>query len=442
MPSSYNLTYTKTDTELLNTLQAPSKGYWIALSILVIGLLIGAYGWGTQIFYGMGMSGKNNPVGWALYITTFVFWVGIAHSGTLISAILFLFRVRWRAPVYRSAEAVTVFALCVAGLFPLIHLGRPWVFYWMLPVPQMGEMFPNFKSPLVWDLFAVFTYLTVSSTFFLLGMMPDVAILRDKFKGLRKKIYGILALGWRGTDQQWRHYTAAYVFLAALATPLVISVHSIVSWDFAMSVVPGWHDTIFAPYFVAGAIHSGLAMVLILLIPMRKWFNLQAYVTDHHLASLAKLMIFTAFVVGFAYAVEFFIAWYGGDIYKGDVFLWRAFGPYWWGFWGLFLFNFMMPMLFWWHNYRTNTFWLLFVSIGVSIGMWLERFVIIVTSLSHEYNPFGWGFHKLTMTEVYIIIGSFSLFFFLFMVFAKVLPVVSNWEVKETMEPPRKGKLT
>lgn len=439
MPSSYKLSYTRTDSDLLNTLKPPSKGYWITVSLLFVGVLIGAYGWGTQILYGMGMSGKNNPVGWALYITTFVFWVGIAHSGTLISAILFLFRVRWRAPVYRSAEAVTVFALTVAGLFPLIHLGRVWVFYWMLPVPQMGDMWPNFKSPLVWDLFAVFTYLTVSSTFFILGMMPDVAILRDKFSGWKKKIYGVLSLGWRGTDQQWRHYTSAYVFLAALATPLVISVHSIVSWDFAMSVVPGWHDTIFAPYFVAGAIHSGLAMVLILLIPMRKWLNLHAYLTDHHLASLAKMMIFTAFVVGFAYVVEFFIAWYGGDIYKQDVFLYRAFGTYWWGFWGLFFFNFMLPMLFWIHKYRTSTFWLLFVSIGVSIGMWLERFVIIITSLSHEYNPFSWGSHHLTMTEIYIIIGSFSLFFFLFMVFAKVLPVVSNWEVKETMEPPRKS---
>jgi Ni/Fe-hydrogenase subunit HybB-like protein len=439
MPSSYKLSYTQTDVDLMSTMRTPSAGYWIAVLLLGMGVTLGAYGWGTQIYFGMGMSGKNNPVGWALYITTFVFWVGIAHSGTLISAILFLFRVKWRAPVYRSAEAVTVFGLMVAGLFPLIHLGRPWVFYWMLPIPQMGDMFPNFRSPLVWDLFAVFTYLTVSSTFFILGMIPDVAIIRDKMQGWRKKIYGFLALGWRGTDVQWRHYTSAYVFLAALATPLVISVHSIVSWDFAMSVVPGWHATIFAPYFVAGAIHSGLAMVILLLLPMRKWFNLKQYITDHHIESLAKMLIFTALVVGFAYVIEIFIAWYSGHVYEREIFLWRATGPYWWGFWGLFIFNFTLPMLFWFKRYRTNTFTLVFITVGVSIGMWLERFVIIVTSLSHEYNPFSWGFHRLTHTEVFIIIGSFSLFFFLFLVFAKILPVVSNWEVKEQIEPPVKG---
>lgn len=426
--------YRKIDSDLLQTLQPPSKNYWRLLSLLGFLIFLAAFSWGVQIFYGMGMSGKNSPVGWALYITSFVFWVGIAHSGTLISAILFLFRVKWRAPIYRSAEAVTVFALMVAGMFLLIHLGRPWVFFWVFPVAQMGDMWPNFRSPILWDFFAVFTYLIVSSVFFYLGMIPDLAILRDRVHGWRKKIYRVLAIGWQGSNTQWRHYRAAYTFLAALATPLVISVHSIVSWDFAMSIVPGWHATIFAPYFVAGAIHSGLAMVIVLLIPMRKWFRIEHFIRIHHVEQMAKLMIITALLVGFAYIVEIFIAWYSGHAYERDVFAWRAFGTYWWAFWSLFVFNLLLPMLFWWKKIRTNTRWIFPVAIGVIIGMWLERFVIIVGSLSHDYNPFAWGLFHLTWVEVFIILGGFSLFIFLFLVFTKTLPVVSNWEVKEQMQ--------
>lgn len=435
----YKLSYSQTDLDLTQTLNKPKKWYYVAVILLGFGVLWGAVSWGGQILYGMGMSGKNNPVGWALYITTFVFWVGIAHSGTLISAVLFLFRVKWRASVYRSAEAVTVFGLATAGLFPLLHLGRVWVFYWTLPYPQMGGLFPNFRSPLIWDVFAISTYLTVSSIFFLTGMVPDVAIVRDKAKGWRKKLYGFLAQGWHGTDNQWRHYTAAYVFMAALATPLVISVHSIVSWDFAMSIVPGWHSTIFAPYFVAGAIHSGLAMVILILIPMRNAFSLRAYVTDHHLESLAKFLLFTSSVVGFAYLIEVFIAWYSNNPWEQAIFFYRAFGDYWFAFWALFVCNLLIPQLFWFKKFRRSIPMLMIVSIAVTIGMWFERFTIIITSLSHDYIPFTWGFHTLSWTEVGIVVGSFSWFFFLFLIFAKTLPIVSMWEVKEQLEPPGAG---
>jgi molybdopterin-containing oxidoreductase family membrane subunit len=303
----------------------------------------------------------------------------------------------------------------------------------------MGGLFPNFRSPLVWDVFAITTYLTVSSIFFLTGMVPDVAIVRDKAKGWRKKFYGFLAQGWQGTDNQWRHYTQAYVFLAALATPLVISVHSIVSWDFAMSIVPGWHSTIFAPYFVAGAIHSGLAMVILILIPMRNAFRLQKYITDHHLESLAKFLLFTASVVGFAYIIEVFIAWYSHNPWEQAIFSYRAFGDFKWAFWALFVCNLLIPQVFWVKRFRRSTVTLALVSVAVTVGMFFERFVIIVTSLAHEYIPFMWGLPDLTLTEIGIVVGSFSWFFFLFLIFAKTLPVVSMWEVKEQIEPPTAG---
>ncbi len=436
----YKLGYRQADLDLMQTLARPKSWYYLALILLGLGVTWGGVSWLNQILTGMGLSGKNHPVGWALYITTFVFWVGIAHSGTLISAILFLFRVKWRASVYRSAEAVTVFALATAGLFPLIHLGRVWVFYWTLPYPQMGGLFPNFRSPLIWDVFAISTYLTVSSIFFFTGMVPDIAIIRDRARGWRKKLYGFLAQGWQGTDLQWRHYAAAYMFLAVLATPLVISVHSIVSWDFAMSLVPGWHSTIFAPYFVAGAIHSGLAIVLLVLIPMRSAFRLHEYITDHHLENLAKFLIFTALMVGFAYLIELFIAWYSHNEWEQAIFSYRAFGDYWWAFWALFVCNLAIPQLFWKKRFRRSVPLLVFVAVAVAVGMWFERFVIIVTSLSHDYLPFAWGFHHLTWTEVGIVVGSFAWFFFLFFLFAKTLPAVSMWEVKEQLEPPMKGK--
>ncbi|MHB1170246.1 MAG: NrfD/PsrC family molybdoenzyme membrane anchor subunit, partial [Longimicrobiales bacterium] len=321
--------YGQVNTDLLKLLGKPGRAYFVLLAaaISLVGLL--GFAWAGQVILGIGMSGLTNPVGWGAYITTFVFWVGIAHSGTLISAVLYLFRARWRQSIYRAAEAMTVFAVMTAGLFPIIHLGRPWLFYYLLPYPNQRGIWPNFRSPLVWDVFAVGTYFTVSATFFLIGMIPDIAAARDATTvPWRKKLYTFLSFGWRGTSNEWKHFTRAYLYLAALATPLVLSVHSVVSWDFAMSIVPGWHTTIFAPYFVAGAIFSGLAMVLTLIIPIRKIFGLEAYFTPRHLDAMGKTILVTSMVVFYAYLSEYFIAWYSIEVPERGQFWWRAFGDY------------------------------------------------------------------------------------------------------------------
>jgi Ni/Fe-hydrogenase subunit HybB-like protein len=432
------LNYKQVDLDLVPTMRPARKPYYVTLACLLAVIAWGGYAWSWQLRHGLGVAGISWPVGWAVYITLFVFWVGIAHSGTLISAVLFLFRVRWRSSIYRSAEAVTVFAVLTAGLFPLIHLGRPWVAYWLMPYPQMGGLFPNFRSPLVWDVFAVSTYLTVSAIFFFTGMVPDLAIVRDRSRGWREKFYGFFAQGWQGTDRQWRHYTAAYVFLAGLATPLVISVHSIVSWDFAMSIVPGWHTTIFPPYFVAGAIHSGLAMVMTIVIPMRRLFRLNPYITGEHLANMAKLMILTGMLLGFSYATEFFIAWYSGNIYERSIFFYRAFGHYAWALWLLVAANVGSPLLFFIPRVRKSVPWLFTLSLFVNVGMFFERFVIIVTSLSRDYDPFSWHLYAPRWPEISILAGSFAWFFLLFLLFAKTFPVVSMWEVKELLPVPGK----
>lgn len=432
------LTYSQVNRDLLKTMSPPGRLYYTILIIDLLVLAWGIYAWGYQIRTGMGVAGLNNPVGWGVYIATFVFWIGIAHSGTLISAILFLFRVKWRNAVYRTAEAMTVFALVVAGLYPVIHIGRAWLFYWLLPYPQRGHLWINFRSPLIWDVFAVGTYLIVSATFFFTGLVPDVAVVRDQATGLRRKIYGFLAQGWEGTDQQWRHYSHAYLFLAALATPLVISVHSIVSWDFAVSIVPGWHSTIFAPYFVAGAIHSGLAMVLTILIPLRRIFRLETYITRDHLESIAKLLILTTLIMAYSYATEFFIAWYGGNRFEQGTFLYRAVGDYALAFWFMLVFNSIVPLLFAVRDIRRSTFWLFTISILINIGMWCERFVIIIASLAHDYLPFAWRTYRPTWVELSILAGDLALFFFLFLLFAKLLPVVSIVEVKELVPPPQR----
>lgn len=436
--SAPQLTYRRVDDELVKTMRPAGRAYYVVLAILALVVAWGGYAWSVQLRRGLGIAGISHPVGWGFYITLFVFWVGIAHSGTLISAILFLFRVRWRSSVYRSAEAVTVFALMTAGLFPLIHLGRPWVAYWLLPYSQMGGLFPNFRSPLVWDVFAVSTYMTVSILFFITGMVPDLAIVRDRSIGWREKLYGLLSQGWQGTDRQWRHYVAAYVFLAGLATPLVISVHSIVSWDFAMSIVPGWHSTIFPPYFVAGAIHSGLALVITILIPMRRLFNLRTYVTQEHLGDMARLMILTGMLLGYSYAVEFFMAWYSGNIYERAIFFYRAFGDYAWALWLLVACNVGSPLLFCLRKVRTRTVWLMTLCVLVNVGMFFERFVIIVTSLAREYDPFVWRLYAPRWPEISILAASLAWFFLLFLLFAKVFPVVSMWEIKEQLPAPRK----
>jgi len=395
-------------------------------------LVMGLFGlWAYQIVGGLGVAGISHPVGWGVYITNFVFWVGIAHSGTLISAVLFLFRARFRTSFNRSAEAMTVFALMVAGLFPLIHLGRVWVFYYLLPYPSQRLIWPNFRSPLVWDVFAVTTYMIVSLVFFYVGMIPDLAIARRRFSGIRKKLYGLLSLGWQGNQRQWRHYAQLYLFLAAFATPLVASVHSIVSWDFAVSIIPGWHTTIFAPYFVAGAIFSGTAMVLTLTIPMRRLLHLEPYISIDHIESIAKILLFTSLIITFTYIVEHGLAFYGHNLFERDQYLYRALGDYRLLYGIMLICNSLLPLTLFVRRLRRSIPWLFVLALLVNVGMWVERFVIIVASLAHDFDPYAWGTYQPTMVEIGITVGSFGLFFLLFLLFAKLLPVLSMTEIKE-----------
>ena len=428
------LTFAQVDQTVLNTLKPAGKSYWALIALLFCGVLLGASCWIYQIFVGVGVAGMNNPVAWGTYLINFVFWVGIAHSGTLISAILHLFRAGWRNPIARAAETMTVFAVCTAGLFPFVHLGRAWMVYYMLPFPNQRNLWPNFQSPLMFDVVAISTYLTVSSLFWYTGMLPDLAIVRDNASGFRKKIFTVLSMGWTGRFEQWRHYTRGYLFFAALATPLVISVHSVVSWDFALGVVPGWHTTIFVPYFVAGAIHSGLAMVLTLMIPMRWIFNTQQIITMHVLESVAKTIIFTGLIVGFAYATEFFIAWYSHNPLEQYIFKYRAIGDYAVGFWIMAICNTVVPLFLLVKKIRTSIVALFVISILINIGMWYERFVIIITSVARDFIPHAWGLFAPSLIEYGIMIGSFSLFFFLFCLFIKHMPSISMTEVKEMLE--------
>jgi Ni/Fe-hydrogenase subunit HybB-like protein len=425
------LSYSQIDQTVLDTLEPPGRTYWVVLAALFGGVLIGAACWVYQIFVGIGVAGQNIPVAWGTYLINFVFWVGIAHSGTLISAILHLFRAGWRNPIARAAETMTVFAVCIAGLFPFIHLGRVWVVYYMLPYPNQRNLWPNFQSPLVFDVVAISTYLMVSSLFWYTGMLPDLATIRDRAVGVRKKIFTVLSLGWTGDFEQWRHYGRAYLFFAALATPLVISVHSVVSWDFALGVVPGWHTTIFAPYFVAGAIHSGLAMVITLMIPLRKIFHYERIITLDVLENVAKTIIFTGLIVGFAYSTEFFIAAYSHNIVEQETFRWRAVGEYGFGFWIMMVCNALVPLLFFIKKIRRTIGWLFCISIFVNIGMWFERFVIIIGSVAHGFMPHAWGLYAPTLIEFGIMLGSFCLFFFLYLLFVKHMPSVSMTEIKE-----------
>jgi molybdopterin-containing oxidoreductase family membrane subunit len=405
---------------------------WFAAVALCAGLaLLLHLLWGGLVMKGIGLTGKNNPVGWAMLITNFVFWVGIAHSGTLISAVLFLFRARFRTSFNRSAEAMTVIALMVAGLFPLIHLGRVWVFYFLLPYPSERLIWPNFRSPLPWDVFAITTYLIVSLVFFFVGMIPDLAIARRHLPGLRGRIYGYLSLGWQGTGEQWRHYTRLYLVLAAFATPLVASVHSIVSWDFAVSIVPGWHTTIFAPYFVAGAILSGTAMVMTLGIPMRRWLRLEHHMPVEHFEGIAKILLFTSLIVTYTYVVEHGLAFYGDNLYERDQYVYRALGAYRPLFAIMLLCNSVLPLTLFWRRMRRSLPWLFALGILVNVGMWIERFVIITASLSHDYDPYAWGSYNFSPTELGITVGSFGLFFLLFLLFSRGLPVIAMTETKQ-----------
>ena len=432
------MSYTKIDADILRTLQPPRLAYYGALGLIGIGFCFGAYAFAQQWQTGLGVAGYEHPILWGIYITNFVFWVGIAHSGTLISAVLFLFRARWRTAVARAAEAMTVFAVSTAGLFPIIHIGRPWFFYWLIPYPNERQLWVNFRSPLVWDVFAITTYLTVSAMFLFLGLIPDIAAARDRCTDWRKPIYRALALGWDGSSKRWRHYNSLYAFFAALATPLVVSVHSVVSWDFAMAILTGWHTTIFAPYFVAGAIFSGLAMVITLLIPLRKLLKLEEYITIHHFENLAKMIILTSLIVGYAYLTEFFIAWYSGSVFEQGTFYDRIFGQYRFFAWGMLFCNTIVPLFLFSKKIRTNLLSLFVISIFVNIGMWLERFVIIVSSLSHDFDPANWpvGLYQPTWVEGAITLGSFCMFFMMFLLFIKNFPAISITEMKEASDTP------
>ncbi|MEN3027014.1 MAG: NrfD/PsrC family molybdoenzyme membrane anchor subunit [Chlorobiota bacterium] len=409
----------------------PTWKYWLTLSVTGLAAAWGIFCIGYTIATGIGVWGLNNPVAWGWDITNFVWWIGIGHAGTLISAILHLFRQRWRTAINRSAEAMTIFAVICAGLFPLIHLGRPWFAYWLLPYPNQMYMWVNFRSPLVWDVFAVSTYLTVSILFWYLGLLPDLATVRNFVqRRLPKAIYSFFSLGWVGAARHWQHYEIAYLILAAISTPLVLSVHSVVSFDFAVSILPGWHTTIFPPYFVAGAIFSGFAMVLTLVLIARWVLNLQDFITLKHIDNMNRILLATGMMVGYAYAMEFFVAMYSGNEYERYVFFNRAFGPYGWAYWTMVFCNVAVPQLFWSRRLRRNVVVTFIASILVNIGMWFERFVIIVSSLHHDFLPASWGYYAPTWVEVSIYVGTLGIFFTLFLLFAKYVPIIAISEVK------------
>jgi Ni/Fe-hydrogenase subunit HybB-like protein len=431
-------TWADVNRDVIRTVGMPGNSYFAWMSLVAAILGCGVLAWAFQIWTGMGAAGKRTPQMWAMYITTFVFWIGIGHAGTLISAVLYLFRAKWRTSIYRGAEAMTVFAVMTAGLFPLIHAGRMWFAYWLMPYPNQRYLWPNFKSPLVWDVFAISTYLTISVVFFLVGLVPDIAALRDGSTGFKKKVYTVMALGWEGSDSQWRHYRRAYGLFAALATPLVLSVHSVVSFDFAMALVPGWHSTLFAPFFVDGAIFSGFAMVLVLILPMRYLFNWYEYITDKHLDAMAKLILVTSLVLTYFYLCEVFTTWYSGEHFERASLFDRATKQYAWAFWLQYFCNSLAPLVFFWKKPRIHVVTLYVVSILVLIGMWFERFNIIVLGLGFDFYPYTWGTYIPTVTDTTIIVGSFAWFFLLFLGFIRVMPSLSIVEVKETLAHPFK----
>ena len=421
--------------------QFPSRTWWIIFSLTLSFLSIGVFCIGMTLYKGLGLWGVNQPVSWGFDIVNFVFWVGIGHAGTLISAILFLLRQRWRTGIARFAEAMTIFAVMCAGLFPLLHTGRQWLPMYLSPYPNQHGLWVNFTSPLLWDVFAVSTYFTVSLVFWYVGLIPDLATLRDRTTSkIKKIIYSVFSLGWRHSNRHWQHYERAYLILAGFATPLVLSVHTIVSFDFAVSVIPGWHTTIFPPYFVAGAVFSGFAMVQNVLIFVRQAFNLKHIITLDHLEKMNKVMIVTGSMVGYAYAMEMFIAWYSGNQFERFAFLNRALGPYAWAYWTMVSCNVIFPQLFWIKKIRRSIPAMFIIGILVNIGMWFERFVIIVTSLSRDFLPSSWGHYTPTFFDAGILLGSFGLFFTLILIFVRVLPVVSISEVKAVIEGGQPSK--
>ncbi len=417
------------------TERAPDKSWFIAflLSVTVLGFGIFCILW--TIWHGIGTWNLNRTIGWGWDITNFVWWIGIGHAGTLISAILLLFRQKWRTGVNRAAEAMTIFAVMCAGLFPLIHMGRIWMAMFIFPYPNTrGPLWPNFNSPLLWDVFAISTYFTVSLLFWYTGLVPDFATVRDRAKGIRRKVYNFLSFGWTGSAKHWQRWEALSLVLAGIATPLVLSVHTIVSFDFATSVIPGWHTTIFPPYFVAGAIFSGFAMVQTLMIITRKILNLQEYITIEHIESMNKVIVATGMIVGVAYLTELFISWYSGYIYEQFAFFNRALGPYYWSYFGMMFCNVVSPLFFFSKKLRRNIKFTFFMSILINIGMWFERFVIIATTLARDYLPSSWSFYVPTWVEIGIYVGTFGLFFTLYLLFVRVAPVVAIAEVKSILK--------
>jgi molybdopterin-containing oxidoreductase family membrane subunit len=422
-------------------LARPLKRGWLAgfgFAFLLLMLLNFAIGW--LLLRGVGVWGVNVPVAWGFAIVNFVWWIGIGHAGTFISAILLLLHQDWRTSINRFAEAMTLFAVACAGLFPLLHLGRPWVFYWLLPYPDTMDLWPQWRSPLVWDVFAVSTYLTVSLIFWYVGLIPDLATMRDRAQRRPVQfIYGIIALGWRGSARHWKRFQMAYLLLAGLATPLVLSVHSVVSLDFAVAIVPGWHSTIFPPYFVAGAIFSGFAMVLTLVIPVRKAYGLQDFITFRHLENCAKIMLATGLMVAHGYSIEAFMSWYSDDKFDIYMTLNRMFGPYWPAWWLLILCNVVVPQALWFKRIRTNPAILFVIALLVNVGMWTERYVIVVTSLHRDFMPSAWGMFYGTRWDWMTLIGSFGLFLSLLFLFFRLLPAISISEMRKLVSEKKKG---
>jgi Ni/Fe-hydrogenase subunit HybB-like protein len=429
-------TYHQITEDLISpTERTPSKSWIIGFLLSVMTFSFGAFCILWTIWHGIGTWDLNRTIGWGWDITNFVWWIGIGHAGTLISAILLLFRQKWRTGVNRAAEAMTIFAVMCAGLFPVIHMGRVWLAMFIFPyVNTRGPLWPNFNSPLLWDVFAISTYFTVSLLFWYTGLVPDFATVRDRAKGFRKKIYNFLSFGWTGSAKHWQRWESLSLILAGIATPLVLSVHTIVSFDFATSVIPGWHTTIFPPYFVAGAIFSGFAMVLTLMLVVRKVLKLEDYITIEHIESMNKVILATGSIVGVAYLTELFISWYSGYVYEQFAFFNRALGPYWWAYFGMMFCNVVSPQVFWSKKLRRNVMFTFFMSIFINIGMWFERFVIIATTLARDYLPSSWSYYSPTWVEIGIFVGTLGLFFVLFLIFARVAPSVAVAEIKSILK--------
>ncbi|HEX4201521.1 MAG TPA: NrfD/PsrC family molybdoenzyme membrane anchor subunit [Chthoniobacterales bacterium] len=406
--------------------------WWVSFGVAFVLLLGLLYGITILFAIGVGIWGINIPVAWGFAIVNFVWWIGIGHAGTFISAILLLLLQKWRNSINRLAEAMTLFAVACAGLFPLLHLGRPWTFFWILPYPNTMGLWPQFRSPLVWDVFAVFTYFTVSLIFWYTGLIPDLATMRDRAKTRLSKIgFGIMSLGWRGSAAHWKHFQTVYLILAGLSTPLVLSVHSVVSTDFAVANIPGWHTTIFPPFFVAGAIYSGFAMVLNIMIPLRYVYGLESVITERHLKCMAGVMLATGLMVGYGYVMETFTGWYSGDIFEQYLVINRAIGPYGWTYWLLLTVNIVIPQLLWIRRIRSNPIFLFAVSLSINVGMWLERFVIVIVSLHRDFLPSSWGIYAPTGWDWLILFGSIGLFVSLVFLFVRFLPMIPMSEIKE-----------